>query len=58
MTTQTPARCSVTDGLGPRALSSSCPLAAVHGMVASYLVTDMVTRGMAAAEACPRLLLC
>lgn len=34
-----PARCSLTDGLGPGALSSSCPLAAVHGTVASHLVT-------------------
>lgn len=39
------------DGLGPRTLSSSYPLAAVHGMVASHLVTNMVTRRMAAAEA-------
>lgn len=51
VTTQTPARRGVMDGLGPRALSSSHPLAAVHGMVASHLVTNMVTRKMAAAEA-------
>lgn len=51
MTTQTPAHRGVMDGLGPRALSSSHPLAAVHGMVASHLVTNMVTRRMAAAEA-------